>query len=179
MEPASPELEPAQQRRQSLSVSDIGGSQTTASNRPMLSTSTWRLRPLTRLSPSKPRAQWVRPPSGTDCVSTMATLGDWGRLRCSRTQGAQVAVNALPRREVRRQHAPGAAGPQHIQNGLDHSPQVGLAGPSQLGISREIGRECRPLCLAQPRGVAGVVASMACPPCSSVRQPTPWKLSDF
>jgi hypothetical protein len=124
---------------------------------------------LTRLPPSKPRARWVKQPSGTDCVSAMATLGDWGRLRCSRTQGAQVAVNALPsavvapasevaihglpRREVRRQHAPGAAGPQHIQNGLDHSPQVGLAGPPQLGISGEIGRECRPLCLAQPRGV--------------------------
>ena len=84
MEPASPELEPAQQRRQPLLVS-LAAVTTTARSKPMLSTSTWRLRPLTRLPPSKPPAQWVRQPSGTDCVSAMATQGDWGRLRSSRT----------------------------------------------------------------------------------------------
>ena len=121
MEPASPELEPTQQRRQPLLVS-LAAVTTTAKNRPMLSTSRWRLRPLTHLPPSKPRARWVRQPSGTDCVSAMATQGDWGRLRSSRTQGAQVGVNALPtalvapgwevaihslpRRKVPRQHAP-------------------------------------------------------------------------
>ena len=72
MEPASPELEPTQQRRQPLLVS-LAAVTTTAKNRPMLSTSTWRLRPLTRLPPSKPPAQWVRQPSDTDCVSAMAT----------------------------------------------------------------------------------------------------------
>ena len=77
MEPASPELEPTQQRRQPLLVS-LAAVTTTAKNRPMLSTSTWRLRPLTHLPPSKPPAQWVRQPSGTDCVSAMANQGDWG-----------------------------------------------------------------------------------------------------
>ena len=167
MEPASPELEPAQQRRQPLLVS-LAAVTTTARSKPMLSTSTWRLRPLTRLPPSKPPAQWVRQPSDTDCVSAMATQGDWGRLRSSRTQGAQVGVNALPtalvapgwevaihslpRRKLPRHHAPGAASTQDIQNGLDHGWQVGVARPPQRGIGGELDRECLPLRLAQPSG---------------------------
>ena len=95
--------------------------------------------------------------------------GRLGRLHRSRTQGAQVAVNALPsaviapgsevaihglpRRKVRRQHAPGAAGTQDIQNGLDHGSQVGVAKPPQRGIGGELDRECLPVRLAQPSGV--------------------------
>jgi len=125
----------------------------------------------------------------------MATLGDWWRLRCSRTQGAQVAVNALPsavvaptsevaihglpRREVRRQHAPRAAGSQDVQDGLDHSPQVGLARPPQRGIGGKVDGKYRPLHVAQPRGIGWVVASMACPLYLPVGQLMPWKLPDF
>ena len=98
----------------------------------------------------------------------MATQGDWGRLRGSRTQGAQVGVNALltalvapgwevaihslPRRKLPRQHAPGAASTQDIQNGFDRGWQVGVARPPQRGIGGELGRERRPLSVAQPRG---------------------------
>ena len=156
--------------------------------------SAWRLRPLTHLPPSKPRARWVRQPSGTDCVSAMATQGDWGACTGAAPTGAgrgecasncpgrarvEVSIHSLPRWEVRRQHAPGAAGTQEVQNSLDHSPQVGLAGPPQRGIGGEVGCECRPLCLAQPRGVGWGSSFHGLFSFSSVRQPMPWKLPDF
>jgi len=41
---------------------------------------------------------------------------------------SKVAIDGLPRWEVRGQHAPGAAGPQDVQNGFDHGSQVGFRG---------------------------------------------------
>ena len=67
--------------------------------------------------------------------------------------GWEVAIHGLPWRKIPRQHAPGAASAQDIQNGLDHGWQAGVARPPQRGIGGELDRECRPLCLAQPRGI--------------------------
>ena len=70
-------------------------------------------------------------------------------------------------------------GTQDVQNGFDHGWQVGVARLPQLGIGSELDRECLPLRVAQPSGIGWGVASMACPPGSSVGQPTLWKLPDF
>ena len=65
----------------------------------------------------------------------------------------EVAIDGLPRREVRGQHPPGTASPQDVQDGLDHGSQVGFARPPQRGISGEVdGEYCR-LRVAQPRGI--------------------------
>ena len=44
-------------------------------------------------------------------------------------------------------------GPQDVQDGLNYGSQVGFARPPQQGIGGEVDGKCRPLRVAQPRGV--------------------------
>ena len=69
----------------------------------------------------------------------------WSRQgRSSHTQSAKAETPTA---------ACARTGTQNVQNGLDRGWQVGVARPPQLGIGGEVGRECRPLRVAQPSGV--------------------------
>ena len=67
-------------------------------------------------------------------------------LRQGRSSHTQSAKAETPTAACAR------TGTQDVQNGLDHGWQVGVARPPQLGIGGEVGREGRPLRVAQPRG---------------------------
>jgi hypothetical protein len=70
--------------------------------------------------------------------------------------GGEVAVDGLPRREVRGQVPPGAPGPVHIQDGLDDPPRRPDPGPPRRPgpLRRQMRGDDLPLSIGQVAGIA-------------------------
>ena len=77
---------------------------TTASSRSMLSTSKWRLRPLIRLPPLKPRARWQDSPAVPTVYRRWPGCATGGRLRWSPATGEGSGECAANARDSRAQY---------------------------------------------------------------------------
>ena len=143
-----------------------------------MSTRACRLRPLIFLPASYPRG----PPASvvlTLWVSMTAAVGPASRptrstiarhqlmvqaLPCSViTKAGEPAIRRLVRWEMLRQHAPGTAAAQHVEDGIDdfaHRPGPFSAGPCGRRQQR---REHLPFGIGQIAGVAQVVPVVLCP----------------
>src|SRR4051812_8246688 len=121
----------------------------TRSSRPRVSTSRWRLRPLTFLAPSKP----CQPPIGDSDALAVQDPGAGGRITALAdalvfaqhgqdlfpqpvaAPEAKVVVDGLPGRQVMGQQAPGAAAAHPIRDGVEQLA-AGVAGGAAAGSDR-------------------------------------------
>src|SRR5581483_5765942 len=136
----------------------------TASSSPVLSTSTCRLRPATFFPPVVAAGAGQR--GALDRLAVHRPGGRLGRAAVADAAvvaqrvveappgavplpAAEVAVDGVPGREVARQHAPGAAGAQQVEDGVEDVAAVVLGGPAAGPRGGDQGGDVGPLHVRQ------------------------------